>query len=87
MEDLTGGITTEIVSADILDLDQLWTESFLNVNKEFLFGAGTREYGHPDPNELGRQGIEDGHAYSVLRAVEYEGQRLLMVKNPWGEVS
>jgi hypothetical protein len=55
------------------------------VNKEFLFGAGTREYGHPDPDEKGRQGIEDGHAYSVLRAAEYENNRLLMVKNPWGE--
>jgi hypothetical protein len=63
----------------------LWKEGLLEVNKHFLFGAGTREYGHPDPSELGRQGIEDGHAYSVLRAVEYEGNRLLMIKNPWGE--
>lgn len=85
VEDLTGGITTEIVSDDILDKDLLWKEGLLEVNKHFLFGAGTREYGHPDPDEKGRQGIEDGHAYSVLRAVEYEGNRLLMVKNPWGE--
>jgi hypothetical protein len=85
VEDLTGGITTEIVSDDILDKDLLWKEGLLQVSKEFLFGAGTREYGHPDPDEKGRQGIEDGHAYSVLRAVEYEKNRLLMVKNPWGE--
>ncbi|KAG0652363.1 Calpain-type cysteine protease DEK1 [Hyphodiscus hymeniophilus] len=85
VEDLTGGITQEIVSDDIYDKDLMWTEGLLQVNKHFLFGAGTREYGHPDPSELGRQGIEDGHAYSVLRAVEYEGVRLLMVKNPWGE--
>ncbi|KAH7360923.1 hypothetical protein BKA65DRAFT_449690 [Rhexocercosporidium sp. MPI-PUGE-AT-0058] len=86
VEDLTGGITTEIVSADILDRDQLWTESFLNVNKEFLFGAGTRHYGSSSEDPVGgRQGIQDGHAYSVLRAVEYKGERLLMVKNPWGD--
>jgi hypothetical protein len=85
VEDLTGGITQEIVSDDIYDKELLWKEGLLEVNKHFLFGAGTREYGHPDPSELGRQGIEDGHAYSVLRAVEYEGNRLLMVKNPWGE--
>ncbi|KAK0124621.1 calpain 2, (m II) large subunit [Cadophora gregata] len=86
VEDLTGGITTEIVSADILDRDQLWTESFLNVNKEFLFGAGTRHYGSSSEDRAGgRQGIQDGHAYSVLRAVEYKGERLLMVKNPWGD--
>lgn len=82
---MTGGITTEIVSDDILDKDLLWKEGLLEVNQHFLFGAGTRTYGHPDPDEKGRQGIEDGHAYSVLRAVEYEGNRLLMIKNPWGE--
>lgn len=57
----------------------------MRVNKQFLFSAGTREYTHPDPNELGRQGIEDDHAYSLLRAVEYDGKRLCLVKNPWGE--
>jgi hypothetical protein len=85
VEDLTGGVTTKIVTADILDKDLLWTEGFLNVNNEFLFSAGTRQYAHPDPNDLGRQGIEDGHAYSLLRAVEYNGNRLCLVKNPWGE--
>jgi hypothetical protein len=42
VEDLTGGITTEIVSDDILDKDLLWNEGLLEVNKHFLFGAGTR---------------------------------------------
>ncbi|KAF8929607.1 hypothetical protein BGZ58_008829 [Dissophora ornata] len=27
-----------------------------------------------------------GHAYSVLNAVEYKGERLVLVRNPWGEV-
>jgi len=78
-------VTTEFVSADILDKDQFWHEGFMKVNEEFLFSARTREYGHPDPNELGRQGIEDKHAYSLLRAAEYKGHRLCLVKNPWGE--
>ena len=82
-EDLTGGITTEIFSADILDKDELWTEGFLKVNKEFLFNTGTRNYDYSGGG--GRQGIEDGHAYSVLRAVDYAGNRLLLVKNPWGD--
>ncbi|MCJ1421172.1 calpain 2, (m II) large subunit [Xylographa parallela] len=85
VEDLTGGVTTEIDSADILDKDQLWNEGLLRVNKEFLFGAATRGYNHSDPNEEGRQGIEDNHAYSILRAVNYKNNRLLLVKNPWGE--
>ena len=86
MEDLTGGISTEIVSADILDKDLLWTEGLLKVNKEFLFGAGTKNYKSMDWMSQGRQGIEDGHAYTVLRAVNYGKWRLLLVKNPWGRV-
>jgi hypothetical protein len=32
-----------------------------------------------------RKGIQEGHAYSVMRAVEMDGQRLLLLKNPWGK--
>jgi hypothetical protein len=32
-----------------------------------------------------RKGIREGHAYSVMRAVEMDGQRLLLLKNPWGK--
>ncbi|KAF7949106.1 hypothetical protein EAE96_008276 [Botrytis aclada] len=85
VEDLTGGVTTMFLTADILDKDSFWTEGLLKVGKEFIFNTGTANYNHPDPYQLGRQGIEDDHAYSVLRAVEYQGNRLCLVKNPWGE--
>jgi hypothetical protein len=42
VEDLTGGITTEIISEDVLDKDLLWKDGLLEVNRHFLFGAGTR---------------------------------------------
>ncbi len=32
-----------------------------------------------------RKGIQEGHAYSVMRAVEIDGERLLLLKNPWGK--
>lgn len=32
-----------------------------------------------------RKGIQEGHAYSIMRAVEMDGQRLLLLKNPWGK--
>jgi Calpain family cysteine protease len=35
--------------------------------------------------QLGRDGIYGGHAYSVLRAVNYGKERLVLMKNPWGE--
>ena len=84
IEDLTGGITTMIETADILDRDEFW-KGLLQVNREFLFGAGSKAYAAPDWEGKGRQGIEDTHAYSVLKAVNYKKNRLLLVKNPWGK--
>ena len=40
----------------------------------------TRGLGYGD-----RKGIYEGHAYSIMRAVEIDGQRLLLLKNPWGK--
>ncbi|TGO63012.1 hypothetical protein BOTNAR_0106g00080 [Botryotinia narcissicola] len=85
VEDLTGGVTTQFLTANILNKDSFWTGGLLKVGKDLIFNTGTRDYDHPDPYQLGRQGIEDDHAYSVLRAVEYQGNRLCLVKNPWGE--
>ena len=86
IEDLSGGISTEMITADILDKTILWEDGLMKVNQDFLFGGATLQYDAPDPNMAGRQGIEDGHAYSVLKATEYKGTRLLLVKNPWGTV-
>ena len=55
------------------------------MNKKFLFGVGTKVYKNSDLGGKDRQGIKDGHAYSVLKAATYRGTRLLLVKNPWGD--
>jgi hypothetical protein len=52
------------------------------VNSEFLFGCGTANW--DDPWGEGRDGIHGGHAYSILAATEYNKQRLVQMKNPWG---
>ena len=54
------------------------------MNKEFLFGVGTRSYAAWEHNPRSRQCIHDGHAYSVLKAVDYNKNRLILIKNPWG---
>ncbi len=83
VEDLTGGVSTTIIPSDILSKDTFWNESILKVNEEFLIGCGTTNW--DDPLNEGRDGIHGGHAYSVLRAVNYGKERLMLLKNPWGE--
>ncbi|TKA64903.1 hypothetical protein B0A49_11428 [Cryomyces minteri] len=79
IEDLTGGVTTEVFATDILDKDAFWKNELQNVNKHFLFGCGQLGgiYGE-------RKGIMERHAYSIMEAVEMEGERLVKLRNPWG---
>jgi hypothetical protein len=79
IEDLTGGVTSEVFATDILDKQKFWREELLNVNKTFLFGCGQMGgiYGQ-------RKGIQEKHAYSIMEAVEIDGQQLLKLRNPWG---
>ncbi|KAF9784881.1 hypothetical protein IL306_006156, partial [Fusarium sp. DS 682] len=59
VEDLTGGATTQILSSDILDTQQFWSE-LASVNEDFLFGASTS----PSEDRYNEQdGISAGHAY------------------------
>ncbi|KAM5354596.1 hypothetical protein ACJ41O_001243 [Fusarium nematophilum] len=84
LEDLSGGVTTELLTSDILDIDDFWDNEMSKVNDEFLFGASTGllEYGYGE-----RDGISEGHAYVVIEARTLKsGQRLVKLRNPWGKV-
>ncbi|PNY29789.1 Calpain-9 [Tolypocladium capitatum] len=84
LEDLSGGVTTELLSSDILDTDDFWDNEMSMVNQEFLFGCSTGllEHGYGQ-----RDGICEGHAYIVLEARTLKtGQRLVKLRNPWGKV-
>ncbi|KAF3902873.1 Calpain-11 [Arthrobotrys entomopaga] len=80
VEDLTGGVTAEIWSQDILSKDKFWKEELLKVNKEFLFAGAIDSITDAEYN-----GIYSGHAYSVLKAKEVDGHRFVLVRNPWGK--
>ncbi|KAF5027489.1 hypothetical protein F66182_414 [Fusarium sp. NRRL 66182] len=82
IEDLTGGVTSELLTTDILDREYFWNEELLKVNKEFLFGCSTGIWGSGWGE---RKGIVELHAYSIQKAVEIDGKRLLKLKNPWGK--
>lgn len=85
IEDLTGGVTTELYTTDILDKEEFWKNEILKVNDEYLFGCATGTFdtwqgsGIADrPNA--RRGVIRLHAYSILDAVEVKGQRLVKVR-------
>lgn len=83
VEDLTGGVTTELLTSDILDTDEFWNNEIMKVNKEFLFGCSTGLLGGGYGS---RDGISEGHAYVIMEAREIStGQRLLKLRNPWGK--
>ena len=83
LEDLSGGVTTELLASDILDLDGFWDNELSKVNQEFLFGCST---GLLDGGYGDRDGIEEGHAYVVMEARTLKsGTRLVKLRNPWGK--
>ncbi|OOF99049.1 hypothetical protein ASPCADRAFT_163003 [Aspergillus carbonarius ITEM 5010] len=90
LEDLTGGVTSDILTSNILDKDRFWKDELMQVNKEFLFGCGTGLFSNwLDPEYRGpprdRKGISENHSYSIMEAREIDGQRLLRLRNPWGK--
>lgn len=89
IEDLTGGVTTELFGTDILDKERFWNEEIMQVNKEFLFSCSTGTFDKWQDSDTASQkgaraGIVRMHAYSIMDAVERKRQRLLKVRNPWG---
>ena len=85
IEDFTGGVSSEILSSNILDKDKFWKDELMKVNKEFLFGCGTGIYSNwLDPKYDGpprdRKGISENHSYSIMDAKEIDGERLLRVR-------
>jgi len=82
VEDLTGGTSIHIHTSDILSKERFWKD-LLKVNEEYLFGCSSPNW--HDPEQKGRDGIHGSHAYTILRAVEYKDEKLLLIKNPWGQ--
>lgn len=92
LEDLTGGVTMELLTSDILDEDEFWNKDLKNVKKKYLFSCatGVLDAAHKDWK---RQGIEELHSYTIMEAREINLEeddgtskevRLLKLRNPWG---
>ncbi|KAI1622912.1 calpain-3 [Exophiala viscosa] len=92
IEDLTGGVTTEIYTTNILDIDAFWKNELSRIGKDFVFSCAAARWREWRPyllmnekvREERRSGIVSQHAYAVLDTYEGHGQRLVKVRNPWG---
>jgi calpain-7 len=76
---LTGWLP-EIIDLKTYDKDRLWrriNQGYTTRNCLITCGTG------PIENEEDT-GLVSGHAYAVLEIIEVNGQRMIMVKNPWG---
>ncbi|CZS93468.1 related to calpain-like protein [Rhynchosporium agropyri] len=79
LEDLTGGVTTELLTSDILDTDEFWTNEILKVKKEFLFGCSTGILGSGFGTRDGT--LRDMRMWSWTQERFRQGN----VSNPWGK--
>ena len=75
IEDLTGGVTSELFTTDILDKDKFWNDELMNVNKSFLFGLAQAAGKYEE-----RKGILSQHGYSITKVAELDGVRLVKIK-------
>ncbi|CRK38240.1 hypothetical protein BN1723_015294, partial [Verticillium longisporum] len=85
LEDMTGGVTTTVMSNRVLRRDKLWRE-LASTDGGFVFSLAAM--GSSCYSE--RNGIAMSHAYSILQSREEsdeEGRRVRLVKirNPWGQ--
>ena len=83
IEDLTGGVTTELFTSDILDTEKFWTEELMKVNEDFLFSCTTGVFENWEGRNWGstdRKGVHAMHAYGVMDAREVKGEKLVLVR-------
>jgi hypothetical protein len=84
LTDLTGGISK------LLEIDpkehtvELW-ETLMDYQKKkcYLMGCSMMDKG-AEETEDNFNGLIQKHAYGILKVVEYKGNKLLKLRNPWG---
>ncbi|CAE8596814.1 unnamed protein product [Polarella glacialis] len=84
--DLTGGLGEQIQLGDKVVQQKindgtLWTRLKGLSNDGHLLGCGSSSGKDTD---VSASGVVQGHAYSILRVEEVDGQRLMQLRNPWG---
>lgn len=78
--DLTGEVSEAM---DIVHTETLWKTLTTAQEEGYLMGCSSA-HGTRGVEEESPLGILQNHAYGVMEAREYRGNRLVRVRNPWG---
>ncbi|KAG8833691.1 hypothetical protein FRC17_010223 [Serendipita sp. 399] len=87
IEDLTGGVCKQIPFVDVLDPTVFWKELVANNHsRSKLYGCALTGVDNQRSFDTARRvhGLVTNHAYTVLKAMEYNGKRFVVIRNPWG---
>jgi len=70
---------------DIKASTEMWNKLIDNMNQSFLMGCSSVRKGGTDKAEdASSSGILQNHAYGILLVEEFQGKKLVRVRNPWG---
>ena len=70
---MTGGVSIQLHTRDIMDKDRFWREELSQINTEILFSVRTTDYG-------GYGSINAPTGTPIIRIYEGQGQRLLLLR-------
>jgi hypothetical protein len=80
---LTGKASTYTPEIADVDPDKLWSQMRAATDEKRPMVAGTFDEEHA-PGSYKDEDMVEGHDYTVLKAYESGGERLVDVRNPWG---
>ena len=80
LRELTGASINVLFNDDT----KLWDRIFEGTQKNYVMTAGSKEEDDLSVSKVNK-GIYASHAYSLLGAFEIMGQKIVKMRNPWGE--
>lgn len=81
LKDLTGAPTEYIYLSEDIDREDLWKRIMFWDKKHYVIVTGSKGTSEVKISV----GIIQGHAYTIINAHEINGEKVLEMRNPWGD--
>ncbi|TFK24073.1 cysteine proteinase [Coprinopsis marcescibilis] len=80
------GVSSLVLTKDILDVDNFWTDELLKANTDRLFGCWFKalDGSRNTVKNVSVDGLVGNLSHSVVKAVECRGKRFVVLRDPWG---